>query len=279
MTTDPHPAPVGHTPPPALFASYDAAGFFCELTGSTDRPATFADTVRARLEALGIDELRRRQHAVERELYNLGITFTVYAERDAIDRILPFDVVPRTLAADDWAVIEAGVRQRVNALNLFLDDVYHDQKILADGVVPAKLVLGNPNYRPEMVGVEVALRTYVHVCGIDIVRDEAGRPLVLEDNARTPSGVSYVVENRFMMQRILPDLMADLPIRRIDDMGCDWAAQWRRWHHRRMQRRKSYCCRPGSSIRLTSSASFWRAKWARRWSKGAISWSRTIEFT
>jgi uncharacterized circularly permuted ATP-grasp superfamily protein len=123
------------------------------------------------------------------------------------------------LTPEEWVHLEAGIQQRVKAINLFLDDVYHRQRALKDGIVPADLVLGNSNYRPEMVDLKVPLGTYVHICGIDIVRDQAGRFLVLEDNARTPSGVSYVVENRHLMQRTFSDLMAGIGIKPIENYG------------------------------------------------------------
>jgi uncharacterized circularly permuted ATP-grasp superfamily protein len=202
-----------------LMAGYDRGAFFCELTSQRTSNETEIATVLERLGGLDFADLSRRSADAERELFNLGITFTVYSERDSIDRILPFDVIPRVITADEWQVIEAGVIQRVQAINLFLYDVYHDQKILKDKIVPAELVLGNPNYRPEMEGVDVACGTYAHVAGIDLIRDEVGIFRVLEDNARTPSGVSYVVENRTLMMRAFPDLMADLKIRPVDDYG------------------------------------------------------------
>ena len=164
-------------------------------------------------------ELTRRAKIAEAELYNQGITFTVYSDKDAIDRILPFDLIPRVLTASEWDLLERGVCQRVAALNAFLHDAYHDQHILNDGVVPRALVLGNSNYRPEMVGLDVPHGTYVHVCGVDIVRDERGAFLVLEDNARTPSGVSYVLENRNMMRRLFGDLMDGIAVRPVGSYG------------------------------------------------------------
>ena len=164
-------------------------------------------------------ELARRAKIAELELYNQGITFTVYSDKDAIDRILPFDLIPRVLTAREWDVLERGVRQRVAALNAFIWDIYHDQAILKDGVVPAHLVLGNANFRREMIGLDVPHGTYVHVCGTDIIRDQHGAFLVLEDNARTPSGVSYVLENRTMMRRIFPDLMDGIAVRPVGSYG------------------------------------------------------------
>lgn len=182
-------------------------------------PAEHTALIRQRLSGLDFDELRRRAQDVERELYNLGITFIVYSEKDAVDRILPFDTIPRVISAKEWAHLEAGVIQRVTALNLFLHDIYHDQKILKDGVIPRDLVEGNANFRPQMIGLDVPFNTYIHIMGTDLVRDRQGTFRVLEDNGRVPSGVSYVVENRHMMQRVFPDLMQDIGIRPVDNYG------------------------------------------------------------
>jgi len=205
--------------PEGLLQSYDAGGFYCEVFGGSKHPVSHTRTVRERLDGMSLAELRRRAQAAERELYNLGVTFTVYTSREQIDRILPFDVIPRVLSAAEWQTIEQGVIQRVTALNRFIEDVYHDQKILRDGVVPAELVLGNSNYRPQMREVEVPFGTYVTICGVDIVRGGDGRFYVLEDNARTPSGVSYVVENRHLTQRAFPDLMQNVGVRSVSNYG------------------------------------------------------------
>ncbi len=180
-------------------------------------PASAA--VRERLGRLSIEALKQRAADANAELYNLGITFTVYSDAKTIDRILPFDVLPRVLSAEEWRHLETGITQRITAINLLLDDIYHDQQVLRDGVVPADLILGNHNYRPEMRGVDLPHKAYVNICGTDIVRDEKGTFLVLEDNARTPSGVSYVVENRHMMLRAFPDLLDDISLRPIDNYG------------------------------------------------------------
>jgi uncharacterized circularly permuted ATP-grasp superfamily protein len=200
-----------------VLSGYDAGDFFCEMFGR--RGLSHTRLIRNRIDALDIPGLRRRARDAERELFNLGITFTVYSDKDAIDRILPFDVIPRVLSARDWAIIDKGVKQRVAALNAFLWDVYHDEHILKDGIVPLELIKGNSNYRPEMRGVDVPCGTYVHICGTDIVRGESGKFQILEDNARTPSGVSYVVENRHLMMRVFPDLANGISIADIDDYG------------------------------------------------------------
>ena len=203
-------------PTGGVLSGYDPGEYYCEMTGGG---ATHTAPIRGRLADLRIEDLRRRARDAEHELFSLGITYTVYSQNNAIDRILPFDVIPRVLSHDEWARIESGVVQRVTAINLFLHDVYHRQNILSDGVVPRELVLGNRNFRPEMMDLDVPFGTYAHVCGIDIVRDHRGEFWVLEDNARAPSGVSYVIENRHLMRRAFPDLMADTAVRSVSDYG------------------------------------------------------------
>ena len=200
-------------------AGYVPGKYYCEMLGAPGHPADFCKPVWDRIGQLGLEELRARAGDAALELYNSGITFTVYTDKEAIDRILPFDVIPRVISPEDWRIIESGVIQRVAAANRFLWDLYHDQKILADGVVPRDLVLSNKNYRPEMEGLDVPFGTYIHIAGTDLVRGDDGRLLVLEDNGRTPSGVSYVVENRHLMQRAFPDLMANIGIRPVSNYG------------------------------------------------------------
>ena len=204
---------------PSLLFGYEAGGFYCELTGAPDKPARFARPVRALLDALDTRELRRRAKEAELELYNSGITFTVYTKKDVIDRVLPFDIIPRVIPKRDWDKVERGVIQRVRVINAFLKDIYHGARCIADGVIPADLVTDNENYRKVMKGVDLPFDTYAHVCGIDLVRDGQGDFRVLEDNARTPSGVSYVIENRHLMQRAFPDLMRSIGLRHVSDYG------------------------------------------------------------
>lgn len=201
------------------FETYDPTPYFCELNSDGGGRGAELARVRSLLANLDLVTLVQRSADAENELFNLGITFTVYSDKDAIDRILPFDVLPRVLTAAEWNVIDTGVKQRVKALNLFLWDVYHEQKILRDGVIPRQLVLGNANYRKEMAGLDVPLGTYIHINGTDIVRNRDGAFQVLEDNGRAPSGVSYVVENRHLMQRAFPDLMRGLRVKPVSDYG------------------------------------------------------------
>ena len=165
------------------------------------------------------ENLTTRAKDADLELFNLGVTFTVYSDKDVIDRVLPFDIIPRVLTASEWDTIDRGVIQRVSAINAFLHDIYNERHILNDGIVPADLVLGNSNYRDVMVGFTPACNVYTHISGTDIIRDDNGDFLVLEDNVRSPSGVSYVVENRHLMERSFPDLLADLKLRKVSDYG------------------------------------------------------------
>ncbi len=203
----------------ALLAKYDSGGFYCELFEACKADSVAANELIRRLNAFTLEDLAERAGAAERELMLLGVTFTVYSQRKSIDRTLPFDVIPRVLAGREWDRLAAGVKQRVKAINLFLADIYASQRILADGIVPRDLILGNENYRPEMRDIKVPHDSWVVINGTDLVRGGAGRFCVLEDNCRTPSGVSYVVENRHLMQRAFPDLVDDLPIRTVSEYG------------------------------------------------------------
>jgi uncharacterized circularly permuted ATP-grasp superfamily protein len=172
------------------------------------------------LECLGqfsAGEFLQRRAAADLAFVNQGITFSVYSDRRGVEKIFPFDLIPRTVAAVEWARLQAGLVQRIRALNLFLYDVYHDQRILREGVVPAELVLQSKGFRSEMIGFEPPGGQYIHVVGTDLVRDGQGQFLVLEDNGRTPSGVSYVLENRVVMKKVFPELFRQCRVQRVED--------------------------------------------------------------
>jgi uncharacterized circularly permuted ATP-grasp superfamily protein len=152
--------------------------------------------------------LARKRHEADVLFRRLGITFAVYGEGGDTERLIPFDVIPRVLTSPEWEALSEGLVQRVKALNAFLYDVYHDREIVRAGKIPAELIDGNEQYRPEMIGVEVPGRIYTHIAGIDVVRVAADQFYVLEDNVRTPSGVSYMLENREAMMRLFPELFA-----------------------------------------------------------------------
>ncbi len=173
------------------------------------------------LERTDATRIAQKREEAERAFHRVGITFAVYGDDGGTERLIPFDIVPRIIPADEWAMLERGLKQRVRALNLFLADVYHEQKILKSGTIPADRVLGNAQYRREMAGMDVAGGIYAHIAGVDIVRAGAGEYYVLEDNLRVPSGVSYMLENRKMMMRLFPELFATrsiLPIQHYPDL-------------------------------------------------------------
>lgn len=161
-------------------------------------------------------ELKRRQDSAEAAFRQLGITFNVYGEEEEAERIIPFDIVPRVFTADEWGKLTIGLEQRVNALNAFLADVYGERKILKDGVVPEDLVLGNPGFTPAVNGHKPPHGIHVHIAGIDMVRTGPDEFFVLEDNARTPSGVSYMLENREAMLRLCPELFEIFEVEPVD---------------------------------------------------------------
>ncbi len=203
-----------------LLETYDNNNFFCEMTAAAQ--AAHPDIARFShlLDHMSGQDLQARSDLAHRRFYNQGVTFTLYSgDNISTDRVLPFDVIPRIISAAEWDVIERGALQRVRALNLFLRDIYHEQRILKDGVVPAQMVLKNQHFQPCMQGFKVPSGVYVHICGIDLVRSEEGSFHVLEDNARTPSGVSYVLENRAMMLRYFTDLIHGMRVRSVGEYG------------------------------------------------------------
>ncbi len=168
------------------------------------------------LQSQPADRLAQKRAEADALFHRVGITFAVYGQEEGAERLIPFDIVPRVLPHDEWRRLEKGLGQRVSALNAFLHDIYHEQRILKAGVVPAEQVLCNAQYRPEMHGLDVPGGIYAHIAGIDIVRDAAGEFRVLEDNLRVPSGVSYMLENRKMMMRLFPELFSSHRIAPVD---------------------------------------------------------------
>jgi uncharacterized circularly permuted ATP-grasp superfamily protein len=168
------------------------------------------------IETTPTSELTRRQHSAEATFRQLGITFAVYGDADAAERIIPFDIVPRVFLHDEWERLSAGLIQRVEAINAFLDDVYGEARIVKEGVLPADLVFGNPQFRPEIAGMKPPHHVWSHICGIDLVRTGPDQFWVLEDNARTPSGVSYMLENREAMIRLCPELFRSFRVAPVD---------------------------------------------------------------
>jgi uncharacterized circularly permuted ATP-grasp superfamily protein len=201
-----------------VFDSYQRHGqTWDELFGAEQRPHIHARVLVECLSELTCSEFQERRSLADLVFINQGITFSVYSDRRGVEKIFPFDLVPRPVGADEWVRVEMGLNQRIHALNLFLDDVYHDQRVLKEGLIPADLVLQSKGYRPEMAGFTPPGGQYLHVVGTDLVRDPAGEFLVLEDNGRTPSGVSYVLENRVVMKKVYPQLFRQCRVRRVED--------------------------------------------------------------
>ena len=206
-----------------LFGQYEIGGFD-EMFAAPGEIRPHYATLHDRLATLGVDDLERRHKVADLMMRHQGITFTVYGRDSGVERIIPFDPIPRMVAADEWDRIERGLKQRVRALNLFLHDVYHDRLILKDGLIPPDLVIGASGYRRECVGLRVPKDIYIHICGTDLIRDGQGNYLVLEDNGRTPSGVSYVLKNRQVMKQVFPFLFQQYDVRSIDNYASDLLA-------------------------------------------------------
>ncbi len=200
-----------------MFEQYEADGLFDEMFAEPNKPRAHYEAVVARLKALGPSAVARRVRMADLTFRNQGITFTVYSDQRGVEKIFPFDMVPRIIPADEWEMIERGLVQRITALNLFCQDIYHEQRILRERIIPPDLIYGAKMFRREMFHVNVPRNIYIHICGTDLIRDKQGRYLVLEDNGRTPSGVSYVLENRGVMKRVFPTMFSAYKVRAIED--------------------------------------------------------------
>jgi uncharacterized circularly permuted ATP-grasp superfamily protein len=204
---------------PDPFARYELDRAYDEMFDPQGGARPHYHTLYERLLDVPLNELRVRQQAADRAFLNQGITFTVYGDNEGTERIFPYDLLPRILPAGEWDHLERGLTQRIRALNLFLRDIYHEGRILAEGVVPRELVFSCPHYRREMRGLRVRRDTYVSIAGTDLVRADDGQFAVLEDNLRVPSGVSYMLANRQVMKRVFPGLFQRYNVRPIDHYG------------------------------------------------------------
>ena len=196
--------------------TYAAGDFFDEMVAPSGEIRPHYRRLTERLSSLPEGEFHQRRAAVDLAFLSRGVTFTVYGDNEGTERIFPFDLIPRIIPNSEWTKLEAGLTQRITALNLFLHDIYHEQKILRDGIVPAALVLGAKHFRREFMNFNVPKGIYVHICGTDLIRDRDGRYLVLEDNLRCPSGASYMLENRAAMRRAFPNLFQSYRIRPVE---------------------------------------------------------------
>lgn len=204
-------------PPP--FSNYYLDAAFDEMFNVEGRPRNAYQELYHRLLEMPTESLHQRQQAANTAFLNQGITFTVYGNDEGTERVWPYDLLPRIITGEEWTTIERGLTQRITALNLFLKDIYHDGRILADGIVPRSLIYSCKHYRREMRGIHVPHDTYVAIVGTDLVRVPNGGFAVLEDNLRVPSGVSYMLANRQVMKRVFPSLFGSYGVRPIDNYG------------------------------------------------------------
>ncbi len=205
--------------PPELLVHYDAGPAYDEFLQPGREPRRHYQSLYRHLLSLPPDELARRQSAADLSFLNQGITFTVYGSTEGTERIFPYDLIPRIITRSEWSTIDRGLRQRLVALNLFLDDIYHAGRIVKDGVVPVEMVYSARHYRREMRDLAVPRGIYVAVDGTDLVRVDNGEFLVLEDNLRVPSGVSYMLANRQVMKRVFPGQFRNYGVQPITQYG------------------------------------------------------------
>ncbi len=196
---------------------YQSFNFYDELITPAGNARQPARKLISYLSSLDVEELERRRLLAEATIQEMGVSFTVYTEEGNIDRAWPFDIIPRTISASQWKVTEAGLKQRLRALNMFINDLYHDQNVIKDGIIPAHIITESKNFRPECVGISPPHGVWAHICGTDLVRDGDGQFYVLEDNLRVPSGVSYMLENRAITKRVLPELFENDNILPVND--------------------------------------------------------------
>jgi uncharacterized circularly permuted ATP-grasp superfamily protein len=198
------------------FAHYDTGGFFDEMFRAPGEVRPHYRQILERFGAMDGAEVERKRHLASQTFLNQGITFTVYSDNQGTERIFPFDPIPRLIPAAEWEHVERGLVQRIRALNLFLHDLYHEQRIVKEGIVPEDVVKSGKHFRPEFMGFDVPRDVYIHICGSDLIRDQDGTYYVLEDNGRCPSGVSYVLENRQVMKRVYPELFSRHRVQPVD---------------------------------------------------------------
>ncbi len=203
--------------PQGLLDSYAGPqGFWDEMREGGDFRDLYRNVVHA-LKQLDVQSLQQKEKLASELFMNQGITFTVYNDDAGIERIFPFDIIPRVLSGDEWKIIEDGLKQRLKALNLFLKDIYSSQSIIQNGIIPAELIASCPHYMREVAGIQVPHDIFIHISGIDLIRGDNGVFYVLEDNLRTPSGVSYMLENREITKRLFPELVAASRVRRVSN--------------------------------------------------------------
>ncbi len=197
--------------------TYDPQKFYDELFADKGQPRPHARALIDWMRSLAPGELQRYQEAARISLYKLGVTFNVYNDDRGVEKVFPFDIIPRVISASEWASLEAGLKQRIRALNLFLDDIYNEQRIVKDGIVPANIIESATGFLKPCVGLKPPSGVWCHITGTDLVRDRDGQWYVLEDNLRVPSGISYVLENRRVMKSTFPQVFQTMAVQPVDE--------------------------------------------------------------
>jgi uncharacterized circularly permuted ATP-grasp superfamily protein len=200
-----------------VFDAYESGPFFDEMIGANGLVREGYQRFREAMEYLTRAELLDKQHAAERALLSMGITFNVYSEGEGIERIMPIDIIPRIVEGAEWDRLEKGLIQRVTALNLFLNDIYHEQNVIRDGIIPRHVVESSKGFLKPCMGLDPPKGIWCHINGVDLIRDDTGQFMVLEDNLRCPSGVSYMLENREILKKSFPEVFEKLGVRHISD--------------------------------------------------------------
>ena len=199
------------------FDFYDPEEFYDELFVSRGNPRSHSVSLIEHMSNLGIEKLEQQRLTAEIALYKLGVTFNVYSDNRGVEKIFPFDIIPRIIPAQEWAYLETGLKQRIQALNLFLNDIYSEQKIVKDGKIPAEVINTASGFLQPCVGIKPPAGIWCHITGTDLVRDKDGGWYVLEDNLRSPSGISYVLENRRVMKSTFPEIFQTMAVAPVDD--------------------------------------------------------------
>ena len=199
------------------FAGYDPEDFYDEIFANLEQPRSHCAGLIHHMMELGIEQLEQHRQTAEIALFKLGVTFNVYSDNQGVEKIFPFDIIPRIISSEEWSKLERGLKQRIRALNLFLDDIYGAQKIIKDGKIPAEIIYTASGFLKPCLGIKPPTGVWCHITGTDLVRDKDGGWYVLEDNLRSPSGVSYVLENRRVMKTTFPEIFRHMTVKPVDD--------------------------------------------------------------
>ena len=199
------------------FEDYDPEDFYDELFLAKGKPRSHSAALIERIIELGVDRIEQQRQTAEIAFFKLGVTFNVYSDNQGVEKIFPFDIIPRIIDRQEWEKLEGGLKQRIQALNLFLDDVYGERKIIKDGKIPLEIITTASGFLKPCLGVKPPAGVWCHITGTDLVRDRDGEWYVLEDNLRSPSGVSYVLENRRVMKSTFPEIFQDMTVKPVDD--------------------------------------------------------------